>query len=159
MPETKTGHGYVVQSGTLGGEYARGSIVPEGRFEDERIDHWVAKGVIRRATDEDIEAAKGIQPSGSILDTGSRAEVLTPEEQATANKSAREAEILATEQRLERLKKEHEEATSVEEERAKEQTRAMEAAKERLGTAESPKAPSEEPAQDAPAARGPRIGR
>ena len=127
------GRGYVVLSGTIGGEYARGSIVPEGRFDDERIDHWVAKGVIRRANEDDIEAAKDIQPSGSITDTGSRTQALTPEEQVAANRAARESEIVALEARVERLKRENEEANEREEALAREQTRAMEAARGRLG--------------------------
>jgi len=140
------GRGYVVLSGTIGGEYARGSIVPEDRFEEDRINHWVARGVIRRANEDDIEAAKGIQPSGSVIDTGSRAPSLTPEEQAAAAKGARVSEINRLEALVEQLKKEDEEATKREEAVAKEQTRAMKAANEALGLGETrdPRAPHRE---------------
>lgn len=119
------GRGYVVVSGTIGGQYARGSIIPDKAFPEERLAHWVARGAIRPATDEDVTAAVGVQPSGAPRDIGSLNEVLTPTQFASLSAAAREAEIQATKDRLELLESTHDEATDREMELAKAQESAM----------------------------------
>jgi hypothetical protein len=130
--------GYVVLSGTIGGQYAKGTIIPEGKFPDERINHLVARQAIRRANDEDVEAAQGLQPSGSPRDTGSLAFNPTPTEVAANDAAARQAEIYALELRLEHLKQVDEELTNREATRAQEHQDAIEAAKEADGMAVNP---------------------
>jgi TolA-binding protein len=127
--------GYVVLSGTIGGQYARGSIVPPKAFEEDRINHWIARGVIRRANEDDVEAAKGIQPSGSLLDTGSRVEAPSPTEAVHAQLAAKHSEIGQLRARIESLEEEVKELEGEELSRAKEQEEAVKKAAEAEGRA------------------------
>lgn len=84
--------GYVVLCGNIGGVYARGSIIPEGAFTDERIAHWMTREVVRKANEDDIAAVNG--PTLATV--------------TAKNAAERVAEIEATELRLANLKSTHE---------------------------------------------------
>jgi hypothetical protein len=135
--------GYVVLTGTIGGQYARGSIIPPDAFEKERVNHWVARGVIRRANEDDIEAAKGIQPSGSLLDTGSQVDVPTPTETVKAQLAAKHSEIGQLRARIESLEEEIKDLEGEQMARAEEQESAAEEAAKQGGMAVDPREPHE----------------
>jgi hypothetical protein len=141
------GRGHVVLGRNIGGRFNRGSIIPPDTFPEERIDHWVASGVIRRANEDDVEAAKDLQASGSPLDYGSRVNRPTQVQTAEAAQAGRQNRIAALEAQLERLKKEDEELSRVELERARENEEAKKRALEALGRplgGVDPRQPTEE---------------
>jgi len=142
-----TSLGYVVTRGSIGGVYDEGAVFAADAYPQDRITMWLAKGVIRAATQEDVDRFEG-RPTG-LQALGSTAVVApTPLEQARLDAAGRRAEIEALEVRLAKLREADAELTK----REQEQAQAQEAALAELTAAPATPAASAAPATPAASA-------
>ena len=95
-------HGFVVTSGSLGGQYFSGQIVPEDAFPEERMTHFLAKGAIRVATEEDVAAANAVPTGLSAVGSSDEAQG-TPMALFEQEVQRRDAEIEDLKARLEQM--------------------------------------------------------
>jgi hypothetical protein len=120
---------YVVTAGSIGGEHKTGAIIPADAYPQERMAHFLARGAIKVATEEDIQRheaeVRGIAALGST-DAGT----MTPMAIFEQEKASRDAEIQGLEARIREL----EERNDRELPRLQENAELQEAAMEELGT-------------------------
>lgn len=128
----KAEHGFVVEAGSLGGHYNRGQILPDDAFPEDRMTHFLARGAIRVATEEDVAAANAV-PTG-LPALGSTDEPPgTPMALFEEEKTRRDAEIEALEAKIQEL----EEARSTDLEVMERHARIQQEAMERIGALEA----------------------
>jgi hypothetical protein len=128
VPKNLTGGlGFVVLAGSIGGHFNKGDIIPEDALPEERMAQFIARGIIRPASQADVDAYNAI-PTG-LAAVGSTDEgAMTPTALVEQERAVRESQIDNLQGQIDELKRQIGEDLPVQMKHAQLQEAAMEEA-------------------------------
>lgn len=104
VTKTKADLGYVVTTGSIGGHYNRGAIIPEDAYPEGRMAQFIAKGIIRPASQADVDTFNAT-PTGLAAVGSTDESAMTPTALVEQERAVREAQIDNLQAQIDELKR------------------------------------------------------